>query len=312
MPSSPMTMRVRRGRSAAPSFTLTAQTPGGGACRRTASWSGRVRRLFNRGRCTRSATWARSRSARQTRTGERRREERRTPRPPTPPCPAVSIFGWGLGEPRGSATPARARRSGGMPRGVGGRQLAPRSARENGQGAGRGSGPSRHREIRGWRMSNGGLVLGADTLVHVAGRAAFPGGPTGADAAGVGRGRSLPRGGVRDRHTSDALAYRRVVRATCFEGVWAASTAWDRGRAAVPAFAWAGPGGHHGLVRGRQGCAEGVERGESGRAGVRLGGGVDMTATSTGIFGRRPSTCRRRRRRRTGLEEEQQVQRLLL
>ena len=80
----------------------------------------------------------------------------------------------------------------------------------------------------------------------------------------------------------------------------------------MPAFAWAGPGGHHGLVRGRQGCAEGVERGESGRAGVRLGGGVDMTATSTGIFGLRPSTCRRRRRRRIGLEEEQQVQRLLL
>jgi len=38
----------------------------------------------------------------------------------------------------------------------------------------------------------------------------------------------------------------------------------------------AGPGGHHGLVRRRQGCADGVERGESGRAGVRLGGlGLD-------------------------------------
>ena len=236
MPSIPMTMRVRRDRSAAPSFTLTAQTPGGGACRRTASWSGRVRRLFNRGRCTRSATWARSRSARRTRTGERRREERRTPRPPTPPCPAVSIFGWGLGEPRGSATPARARRSGGMPRGVGGRQLAPRSARENGQGGGRGSGPSRHREIRGRApFREGGSATAtpatpSPTAASCARRVSRVSGPR----------RRRGTGGERPCRRSPGRGLAGIT--ALFEGVRAAPRAWNGVRAAAPACAWGGCG----------------------------------------------------------------------
>jgi hypothetical protein len=40
---------------------------------------------------------------------------------------------------------------------------------------GQGSGPSGQREIWGWRMSNGGLVLGVDTIAHVAGGASFLG-----------------------------------------------------------------------------------------------------------------------------------------
>ena len=44
------------------------------------------------------------------------------------------------------------------------------------RGEGRGSGPLGQEEIRGWHMSNAGLVLGADTLSHVAMGGAFPGG----------------------------------------------------------------------------------------------------------------------------------------